>query len=284
MHRYRVMNGCPRILNRRSHKFDFIGSLTASFQERVLDQETWIILEFRNILGNLSWAEKVWWSQSELLNPAIKFPSNASLIQNEIWISFEVRIKLILPRFSALPKSRLSGLQKEMDNDENADSRSMPLEPFCWNSGSRIIVRQAQCSEKWQRVEKRSGQWWKHSVKVSFSNCGKLYLEKQLAPKSDNGPKKWHRVAWKVLINLQNPSPPIKRKLSCGWSLSMAIVHVFTLFSPNVFMLIVPFPQNLAFPRPIWSAGVTWATNKSGGENTKAELALLPHPFHSYRI
>ena len=51
MHRHRVMNGCPRILNRRSHKFDFIGSLTASFQERVLDQETWIILEFRNILG-----------------------------------------------------------------------------------------------------------------------------------------------------------------------------------------------------------------------------------------
>ena len=157
MHRHRVMNGCPRILNRRSHKFDFIGSLTASFQERVLDQETWIILEFRNILGNLSWAEKVWWSQSDLLNPAIKFPSNASLIQNEIWISFEVRIKLILPRFSALPKSRLSGLQKEMDNDENTDSRSMPLEPFCWNSGSRIIVRQAQCSEKWQRVEKEVG-------------------------------------------------------------------------------------------------------------------------------
>ena len=162
---------------------------------------------------NLSWAEKVWWLQSDLLNPAIKFPSNASLIQNEIWISFEVRIKLILPRFSALPKSRLSGLQKEMDNDENTDSRSIPLEPFCWKNGSRIIVRQASCQEKWQRVGKRSGQWWKHSVKVSFSNGGILYLEKQLAPKSDT---ELLERSFKILIKLQNP--PIKRKLSCGLS------------------------------------------------------------------
>ena len=72
------------------------------------------------------------------------------------------------------------------------------LSHFAERMGAELLSDKHHAKKSDNGLIKKSGQWWKHSVKVSFYNGGKLYLEKQLAQKSDNwpqkvtiGPKKW---------------------------------------------------------------------------------------------